>query len=137
MDGVACPHPTPHAITFTNTPTPTLTPMPSSGCSAVRLAHLLWEQGVAGSNPATPTTECSFTVYYKFLNPVLNRKVRTLSEMAGFFVLVQQKVSKIEKDVIIDNVFLSHVSLLHQTVTEDWRMVNTNLYLLIVISNPQ
>ncbi len=26
-----------------------------SGCSAVRLAHLLWEQGVAGSNPATPT----------------------------------------------------------------------------------
>ena len=28
-----------------------------SGCSAVRLAHLLWEQGVAGSNPATPTNE--------------------------------------------------------------------------------
>ena len=28
-----------------------------SGCSAVRLAHLLWEQGVVGSNPATPTTE--------------------------------------------------------------------------------
>ena len=26
-----------------------------SGCSAVRLAHLFWEQGVAGSNPATPT----------------------------------------------------------------------------------
>ena len=26
-----------------------------SGCSAVRLAHLLWEQGVVGSNPATPT----------------------------------------------------------------------------------
>ena len=28
-----------------------------SGCSAVRLAHLLWEQGVVGSNPATPTDE--------------------------------------------------------------------------------
>ena len=27
----------------------------TSGCSAVRLAHLLWEQGVVGSNPATPT----------------------------------------------------------------------------------
>ena len=27
-----------------------------AGCSAVRLAHLLWEQGVVGSNPATPTT---------------------------------------------------------------------------------
>ncbi len=27
----------------------------SSGRSAVRLAYLLWEQGVAGSNPAAPT----------------------------------------------------------------------------------
>ncbi len=26
-----------------------------TGCSAVRLAHLLWEQGVPGSNPGTPT----------------------------------------------------------------------------------
>ena len=30
-------------------------PQKFSGCSVVRLAHLLWEQGVAGSNPATPT----------------------------------------------------------------------------------
>ena len=28
-----------------------------TGYSAVRLAHLLWEQGVAGSNPATPTSQ--------------------------------------------------------------------------------
>ena len=28
-----------------------------SGCSAVRLAHLLWEQGVPGSNPGTPTVK--------------------------------------------------------------------------------
>ena len=28
----------------------------TTGCSAVRLAHLLWEQGVVGSNPATPTS---------------------------------------------------------------------------------
>ena len=26
-----------------------------SGCSAVRLAHLFWEQRVPGSNPGTPT----------------------------------------------------------------------------------
>ena len=26
-----------------------------SGRSAVRIAHLLWEQGGVGSNPATPT----------------------------------------------------------------------------------
>ncbi len=31
-----------------------------SGCSAVRLAHLLWEQGVVGSNPATPTGKTFF-----------------------------------------------------------------------------
>ena len=28
-----------------------------TGCGAVRLAHLVWDQGVAGSNPATPTKE--------------------------------------------------------------------------------
>ena len=28
-----------------------------TGCSAVRLAHLLWEQGVPGSNPGIPTIE--------------------------------------------------------------------------------
>jgi hypothetical protein len=26
-----------------------------AGCSAARLAHLVWDQRVAGSNPATPT----------------------------------------------------------------------------------
>ena len=36
-------------------------PKKFSGCSVVRLAHLLWEQGVAGSNPATPTI---FEVFY-------------------------------------------------------------------------
>ena len=36
---------------------------PSSGCSAVRLAHLLWEQGVVGSNPATPTKRESSYIF--------------------------------------------------------------------------
>ncbi len=36
---------------------PSLSAFPkySSGCSVARLSRLLWEQEVAGSNPATPT----------------------------------------------------------------------------------
>ena len=45
-----------------------------SGCSAVRLAHLLWEQGVVGSNPATPTRKgeddiSSLFLFYTFHLP--------------------------------------------------------------------
>ena len=43
-----------------------------SGCSAVRLAHLLWEQGVVGSNPATPTIE---------------NQPLTINFVGGFFML--------------------------------------------------
>ncbi len=35
-----------------------------TGCSAVRLAHLLWEQGVPGSNPGTPTKRKSESVQF-------------------------------------------------------------------------
>ena len=35
--------------------------IPVSGCSAAWLAHLLWEQRVVGSNPATPTILSSKT----------------------------------------------------------------------------
>ena len=38
-----------------------------SGCSAVRLAHLLWEQGVVGSNPATPTVYKAKYLKIKYL----------------------------------------------------------------------
>ena len=38
-----------------------------SGCSAVRLAHLLWEQGVVGSNPATPTRDKAKYLNIKYL----------------------------------------------------------------------
>ena len=38
-----------------------------SGCSAVRLAHLLWEQGVVGSNPATPTGDKAKYLIFKCL----------------------------------------------------------------------
>ena len=36
-----------------------------SRCGAVRLAHLLWEQGAAGSNPATSKRE---EIYKPYLN---------------------------------------------------------------------
>ena len=34
-----------------------------AGCGAVRLAHLVWDQGVAGSNPAIPTIYYSKVTY--------------------------------------------------------------------------
>ena len=59
-----------------------------SGCSAVRLAHLLWEQGVVGSNPATPTSkkslsESSGRLFLRFVAdcpilPILARLTRFL-----------------------------------------------------------
>ena len=33
----------------------------TTGCSAVRLAHLVWDQRVTGSNPVTPTKELQTT----------------------------------------------------------------------------
>lgn len=50
-----------------------------SGCSAVRLAHLLWEQGVVGSNPATPT---------------IKRQAVTKKFVAAFFLFVIMKSNK-------------------------------------------
>ena len=43
-----------------------------SRCGAVRLAHLLWEQGAAGSHPATSTSRDS---------------AETPQEIGGIFVL--------------------------------------------------
>ena len=42
------------------------TSISNSGCSAVRLAHLLWEQGVPGSNPGIPTKR-SYNLVAPFL----------------------------------------------------------------------
>ena len=62
-----------------------------TGCSAVRLAHLLWEQGVPGSNPGTPTLKdkelliivtpflLSKTSIYPFLKEALNTIPKTYS----------------------------------------------------------
>ena len=51
-----------------------------AGCSAVRLAHLLWEQGVPGSNPGIPTikemldySSISFSFYQITFADVINR----------------------------------------------------------------
>lgn len=47
------------------------TPPILSRCSAVWLAHLLWEQGVQGSNPCTETnfSPTSTMVVQRFCNP--------------------------------------------------------------------
>ena len=43
-----------------------------SGRSVVRLAHLVWDEGVAGSNPAAPTTsQFSIKIQYCFLANIL------------------------------------------------------------------
>ena len=39
-----------------------------TGCSAVRLAHLLWEQGVLGSNPGTPTYKAQLLISWAFFS---------------------------------------------------------------------
>lgn len=49
-----------------------------SGYSTVRLVYLLWEQGVAGSNPATPT-ERDFKWNQKPVNLLIYRLFRFLS----------------------------------------------------------
>ncbi len=49
---------------------------PPTGCSAVRLAHLLWEQGVTGSNPVTPTkSKRAFSCTFFRFRPRVNRIV--------------------------------------------------------------
>ena len=41
-----------------------------AGCSAARLAHLVWDQRVAGSNPATPTKEKAWHEVPGFIFPL-------------------------------------------------------------------
>jgi hypothetical protein len=42
-------------------------PQMISGCSAVWLARLVWDQKVAGSNPAIPTNELKVPMKWHFL----------------------------------------------------------------------
>ncbi len=46
----------PHKVTVSGS-SPLITTNHSE-CSAVWLAHLVWDQGVLGSNPSTPTNLC-------------------------------------------------------------------------------
>lgn len=53
-----------------------------SGYSAVRLAYLLWEQGVVGSNPTTPTI-----------------KTRSFNKLRVFYLLLSQACLNEEKQM--------------------------------------
>jgi hypothetical protein len=48
-----------------------VSPVTGTGCSAAWLARLLWEQEVAGSNPAIPTGQANFSNI--FLSPEMRR----------------------------------------------------------------
>ena len=52
-----------------------------TGCSAVRLAHLLWEQGVMGSNPVTPT--CGKKLFQLFIGTTFFVRSRVYVSVAG------------------------------------------------------
>lgn len=58
-----------------------------SGRSAVRLAHLLWEQGVTGSNPVTPTVgksrehKCVSLIFYGVASSPLASLVATVRRL--------------------------------------------------------
>ena len=59
----------------------------ATGCSAVRLAHLVWDQRVPGSNPGTPTkrNEKSFLFFCH------GTRIRGLTEKNVCVVLQKQK----------------------------------------------
>ena len=40
-------------------------PKNDSGCGSVWLEYLIWDQGVAGSNPVTPTSDALYTTLYR------------------------------------------------------------------------
>ena len=71
-----------------------------SGRSAVRLAHLLWEQGVEGSNPFTPT---------KQLKPL---KISTLLTIFNGFFLSKKTVHG-HKDLIFCTYVGAFCAILH------------------------
>ena len=64
-----------------------------AGCSAVWLAHLVWDQGVGGSNPLTPTflTETRLQIFIRLNDsagsawmPVLTSKRITSNGFTAF-----------------------------------------------------
>ena len=46
----------------------------ASGCGSAWLEHLVWDQGVAGSNPVTPTSNLDFVYKLQKINKKLVTK---------------------------------------------------------------
>ena len=43
----------------------------ASGCGSAGLEHLVWDQGVAGSNPVTPTCNLDFVFIFQKISTKL------------------------------------------------------------------
>jgi predicted hydrocarbon binding protein len=74
----------------------------SSGCSAARLAHLLWEQRVAGSNPATPTNKKALHDYARLFYFSNNE-----SSLSVFREIKKNLWNEVEKAFLLDSSSLS------------------------------
>ena len=73
-----------------------------SGCSAVRLAYLLWEQRVAGSNPATPTLKMKFLFQNGklFLNIFFHDKI-FFSQVMFFCHIISNKSLPLQNRMLV------------------------------------
>ena len=69
-----------------------------SGYGAVRLAYLLWEQGVVGSNPTTPTKEKPRTKVWGFFIGEKRRMLAFVKRSAN----KKKDRERIERDFLLN-----------------------------------
>ena len=83
----------------------------ATGCSVARLSRLLWEQEVAGSNPATPTT-------------------KSQTKLSGFFILKGFEPGKVGAESIKYFCRFMKKPLQLKTMSDDKKRFNQNIQTL-------